>query len=490
MKSIVLKTVLTAVLFFTASCGSEVKNNTEDSDPASDESSFPDSDAEDETSFLPGEDFFNHTSKNWLEFSFKGLINDYEDFDNYDITEGIGEIKLKGGSENFELTEGLTAFLASFPDDYENEQYRGAEYVGLIATETVSQESDKGQMYYLSAGVMKDFLKNIIKLDDPQAKPGASDFWATLYNFYYFIRKDKVVFRKFCPVIKFDTSSGDSSLFVDYSANKSFAVGENFIAWGNIVMSEEYEITDENEVEFCTYRMDETEIDKDKYETEIAKDPLDFSCELPEGFTDPGSEEYDIFISRGLINDGNSTDTPVSAVIERKTVVDGKELEILSYQTAWYNATSEGNKYIAVQSIGNMETSGDRYSFTKGDLYIPFELIEALKESGGNLIENAAASIYLAFSEVEQISQGNETLIKECPVAVADYSNENSSVFICTSANSEFAVGEYMEVASNFLLTHDPDVISEYMQYEGCSCYRYFSDTSEYETVECSLFDE
>ncbi len=469
-------TAFAALSLFVA-CGAG-NDTTTDADTATD--ATPDADTAVPTK--PEDDFFEHTTENWLELTFKGLINKAEDFDTGNITDGIGEFIFEIGGETLDVSDDPAAFLAQLPDDYPYEEYRGLEYIGLIAMHILEQGTTEGHLYYFSAGIAREFLQELKTAETPEAVPPTA-FWATLYDYSYFIRADQVTLLKFCPITKYEAAANASALFVDARANKSFAPGENLIIWGNIA------ITAESEGEMCRYMMGDADITKEQYDEEKAKNVLDFSCELPENFAEPRYEEYDMFRSRGIINDAESADITTSAAIERTVLVNGKELEVLSYQSAWYLVSWAGTDYIALQSLGNFSSAAETYHFTSGELYLMRDTLAALKESGETLVGNVASQIYLVFSEVDEKVDGNDYLMKQCPVAVLDVTVDDHSLFFCSAGNTDFAVGEYIEAAGNMALTHDPAAIAEYVQYEGCVCYRY-PDGGDAVAMDCADFEE
>ncbi len=478
----IVSTVLGGLFLFCA-CG-DGNGTTSDADAAAD--ATPDADIAMPTK--PEDDFFEHSTENWLELTFKGLINKAEDFDTGNITDGIGEMLFMVGGETLDVSDDPAAFLSKLPDDYPYEEYRGLEYIGIIAMHILEQGTTEGRLYYLSAGIAREFLQGIKAEGTPEVPPPEA-FWATLYDYSYFIRADQVTLLKFCPIAKYDAAAKASRLFVDARANKSFAPGENLIIWGNIAMTSKIEITAETEGEICRYMMDDNDITKERYEEEKAKNVLDFSCELPENFTEPRYDEYDIFQSRGVINDADSDDIATSAAIERTVLVNDKELEVLSYQSAWYRISWEGADYIALQSIGNISSAGDTYHFTTGELYLMKDTLTALKENGETLVGNVASQIYLVFSEIDEKVEESGYLMKQCPVAVLDVTVGDHGLFFCTAGNTDFAVGEYIEAAGNMALTHDPTAIAEYVQYEGCVCYRYPED-GDAVAIDCAEFGE
>ncbi len=468
-----------AALFLFAACG-------EGNDTTTDTDATPDVDTVIATE--PGDDFFDHTTPDWFELSFKGLINKVEDFDTGNTTDGIGEFTFKIDGETLDVGDDPVAFLSQLPDDYPKEEYQGLKYIGLIGTHTIEQGSSSGRLYYLSAGIGQEFLQGLKTAGTPESTTPAA-FWATLYDYSYFIRADQVVLLRYCPISRYDAAAQASTLFVDARANKSFAPGENLIIWGNVAMTPKIEITPDTEGEICIYMMDDADITKEQYDEELAKNALDFGCELPADFTTPRYDEYDIFRSRGIINDGAGTGTATSAAIERTVLVNGAELEVLSYQSAWYRIASGGTDYVALQSLGNFSSVGDSYHFTIGELYVVHSTLTALKESDETLIDDVASKVYYSFSEVDQRLDGDDYLMKQCPVAVIDVTKSDSTLFFCTVANTDFAVGEYIEAAGNVALTHDTAAIAEYMQYEGCVCYR-FPESGDAVALDCAEFEE
>lgn len=457
--------IVLAALFF-ISCGENSSANDNDS-ASNDTLALTDAD-----SATPVEqDFFASDADNFASLDFKGIINTQTDYEESKATNGIGTINMNFGSSTVAITQYLYAIKNKMPDDYPKEKYRGLEYIGVTAYNIDTVSSTDYHYNLAGFGMPIEFLQGLKESGTNESVfPELS--WLTYYDINLRLRKDNSTVSRHC-YISFGLIES-SKIRVDTAKAGTFSIGDNFIFQANVTMSDPITITPDNEEANCTYTLNSDKISKAQYELELQKDGSEFDCALPDKFLDPRGDAYDIFKMKGTINDGTSSNQPAVAIGERTLALASGPVKLSDYMSYYSAINYSGSDLISLSSIYNMIIVTDNYyTFDSLDLYLSLPKLQEMKASGEQNFTDFTEAIY-SYSKVEQkISQG-DTMIKQCPKAVISKTEEGSALFICHSGNTNFAVGENLQIAGNMILTEDKAAITDATGIAGeCYCYNY-----------------
>jgi len=448
----------------------------------------------------PDENFSEPVAKNALYFDIKGLINSYEEFQTQDGTKGVGNFIFTFGDDIKKAEGDPLVYESSFPADYQIEELQNKKYIGISSySEVIDQgTTGKGSKFwifdYLNVGVPTYFLVGIQNSGENLA-PHPRYMWANMMTLKSLQRTDGKTYFKYCYVSVPKYDSTESKIFLDSSQNRTFAPGENLFLWANIEMFDKVTVTPENEKELCIYTSESGDLTKEEYDEEISKDGSELECELPENYLTPQSEDsFLTFLFKGTINDLNeSTDDVESGFGEFKAKVKGEDVDVDNYRSlAGVYTLSNGKDVIYIHSLAADEMISDkRYRFTVSETQISLDAILAFEEESCIVVnsdEDAGSvngsNIFTQINRVEDFRDGDTYYDKTCVIAVPDFENSGSSVFVCKKDNEDFSGGENLQIAGNFVLLSDIEKIKELYNMESeCYCRK------DYNIIECSDFE-
>jgi hypothetical protein len=299
-----------------------------------------------------------------------------------------------------------------------------------------------------------------------------STMGATVYEEAFVIRKDSSSVVRICYRA---LETDGSYAFVDHSANKTFAPGENLIVWANAVAQTDPAVIAEElgtqvtsyQGQPCACYVDSVALDCANYDVEAAKDGTELSCNPPRDFLNPPAGDYATFTFKGLISSGDDLSPPPAFVLSTVSV-GGKKvpLNVSGYALAWYDS-------LTLQAYGEQTGDAKKFSMDMLSFTFPTDLLAGAKKSGTNpIVVDAAAGVSALASTLTGYSSGKDYLYRICPYAVFRAGETAGSLYDCPAANTSFAVGEKLEIQGNFVLgtsITDADVGTP-LDKDGCYC--------------------
>jgi hypothetical protein len=246
----------------------------------------------------PPASFLDPTSASYVTLRFKGLINSYDTVggDSSNIITGIGRLASKVGEQTLDLSDsdGMYAYDYDYPDT-------GRYLFASGSRASADSTSTRGRM--LEASVYFPAEK-AVALD--AAGHLIDQVSASARDIEYVVRKDSSVLYKVCYAGLADTGA---QVFLDHTANQSFAVGESLVLWANVPL-----VTDSQALlqrcttctpyqgAACRCYVDDAVLDCAAWDAESANDGSELDCGPPAGFlTPPASGDWATFKFKGTI---------------------------------------------------------------------------------------------------------------------------------------------------------------------------------------------
>jgi hypothetical protein len=408
------------------------------------------------------------------------------------------DLTLKIGDIDITMNDYPTAYRLLYPDEEQYGELAGTEHLIFGAHGDLKQEGSYVLYYTIIVGMPVTSLEEIKKNKTPEATAGTLEARTNLYHTTYLRRADNsIVFRR-CMVAVLDKPE-ESRLFVNFANNVDFTPGENILAWGNIALTTDFDPTqltgyEEYEGQWCTFKLDDTTIDKAQYEEELVKDVSKLDCELPEGFLDGAGDTSATYTFRGVINEaGAQQNTAGYGTFTVK--IAGTEIPVSDYiAIATTSVGTAGQELVAVESAGGLVTiSGqNHYKYNYFSAIVDKQTLLDAQGAGdtsclfSGIGDGALAFVQLFYVEEKQIS--STIYQKVCPTAVLAPLPATSAILYCIGGNTAFAVGEEVQSAANVTLTTDEAYMMEVLQVDSadklCSC------SENYTTViECTAYD-
>jgi len=432
------------------------------------------------TASEPDDSFFDPVADESLVFTFKGRINDAATaYEQLKVGEGDFKLTLDGGTD--ELTEGMMALADTFPADAGTESLRGEKYVALAVYKTLEGTSTTMTAEHVNVYAIVDDLM-ALKKDRKNLMPIGRGI-VVAHKWFVNLKMDGSRLDRVCTIGFADPANKDSRYFVDTGLNKTFGVGEVLALWGNVgletdpaAIKEQYPDLEDYEGLWCQFLKDNATITKDEYVAELASDDATLSCDMPQGYLDPFSADHLAVTFKGAINDA-ANQYPAYGAIQIDAEVDGGTYGDAVYSTYAYKYTDAGagTDYVAASTMDDVvEVSTRRYTVNLIAIEVARPALVEAKASGEGLIANDQIFAYIAEAELIYAADGTTLdYQKICPVAVNDPASTASSAFVCAEGNTDFSIGETLELASNLALTTDPAVVgplSGVPEGETCIC--------------------
>lgn len=420
----------------------------------------------------PPPGFLEPTSANYVIVEFKGLINTYDTYvnDYSNLITGTGRIVIGIGGKTVQIStsDGMFCSEYSFPDDYPVESQRGRHIIDIDAYHMSDDSTaSKGTL----TGIVLSFASaDLMALGADEHL--ISTMGATVYEEAFVIRKDSSSVVRICYRA---LETDGSYAFVDHSANKTFAPGENLIVWANAVEETDPAVIAQilgTEVtsyqgQPCACYVDSVALDCADYDVEAAKDGTELSCNPPRDFLNPPAGDYATFTFKGLISSGDDLSPPPAFVLSTVSV-GGKQvpLNVSGYAFAWYDS-------LTLQAYGEQTGDAKKFSMDMLSFTFPTDLLSGAKNSGTNpIVVDAAAGVSALASTLTGYSSGKDYVYRICPYAVFRAGETAGSLYDCPAANTSFAVGEKLEIQGNFVLgtsITEADVGTP-LDKDGCYC--------------------
>jgi len=477
------------IIFFLFSCSTQTE---EENDLETDDVEEPDD--QETMVYEPEEDFFDSEWGNQFKMSFKGIINSYETMAEDKQVKGLGTFEFIFEGVDFEVKGEPEAYLYRVPENYENVDLAGKDFVLLqLYSDPVDRgmnEAGNTSYFYdiVNIGIPVESLVSV-KSENKNIFPMNDITWANLMSLTLTARKDGRFFYKYC-YISLPARQVESNWFLDHRNNIDFSDGENLILWGNIGMSSKQTVTEENEGMLCYYRSQTAELTKEQHDAEIAKSGREFECDIPDKYTIPFSDDRAIFTFIGTISDVANSNT-VLAYADYEVFIDGEKKNVADYTAYAYNDNlGTVVDYMVAQTLGNVSqiVHGRHYSFDYTRLLIPLSFLQNLPtdEKSSEIPGN---QLYFQYMLIEQkdVQQG-DSFIKGCIYALHALNKENG-VFLCRAGAEQFMPGETLQIAGNIELSTDTehlmDISGVATPEELCFC----SNSTKGTTISCEEFD-
>lgn len=428
-----------------------------------------------------------------LLLDYRGLINTVADASESTLaTYGKASfLAIADGQSTWMLDEPI-AYIYRYPDDYPVEERRGQEFLVLQAYR--EQSVSGAEMHADSAQVYLPRTELELLAGQQQgAVRAAQGLRANLRRYSGYYRSDQVTFIRDCYRAISDDDLAASELVVDARENKTFSAGETVLASANIGLRTDYvsleaslgEVLEAYDGMFCSCTRNTERIPCDEWLAQIHEDPGALTCELPEDFLDPKDPSHAVFRFKGPINATGGTMKNGTAVFDVALAAQPVSLEYsaYAYRSKLTSGTYAGKETIALTALGGVDQSSEtRYTYNALIATYFVDALTAAKSSGQNGFSLDMQHLFsVVLYAVDQIDDPGNRLQKICPRAVNKQTN--TSNWLCHEANESFAVGEQLEIASNLLLTDDPEEMGTAgLPDGGCMCLR--ND----ESIDCSEF--
>jgi len=428
-----------------------------------------------------------------LLLDYRGLINTAAEASEETLaTYGKASFLAIADGQSTWMLDDPIAYIYRYPDDYPVEERRGQEFLVLQAyrEQTVSGSelhADSAQVYLPRSELA------LLAGQDHGVVRAAQGLRANLRRYSGYYRSDQVTFIRDCYRAISNDDLVASEFVVDARQNATFSAGETVLASANIGLRTDYvsleaslgEALEAHEGMFCSCTRNAERLPCEEWQVQIHEDPGALSCALPDGFLDPKGPSRAVFRFKGPINATGGTMETGTAVFDLALAGQpvGLEYSAYAYRSKLTSGTYAGKETVAITALGGVEQSTQtRYTYNALIATYFVDGLAAVKSSGDNAFSLDMQHLFsVALYKVDQIDDPGERLQKICPRALNKQSD--TSNWLCHQANDSFAVGEPLEIASNLLLTEDPEEMGTAGQpYEGCSCLR--ND----ESIDCGEF--
>lgn len=435
----------------------------------------------------PEEGFMEPLFSECVVFEYRGLINSYEDLASSHVTLGSGDFAYYSSTmDPLRLDESAYVYRYRVPHDYHLPELRGVELMIMGVSHQVEGTMADVEYYNISAGFPVEGFLAMMEEELFQG-PLIDPMWFTVRRVWIHVREwDRTQFRKYCEIAGRKTESSESKIFLSFFDNVELTPGENLLLWGNIVLTDPVEITEQNEEEHCVFYQGSTPITRQQYLDGISLTGPTISCEIPDGFFDAATTRNATMLFSGLINDpANQSFEYGYGVLEID--LDGTEIVADDYYALSYRWTQGQTDLLVHQTLGSVEVLGqDHYSFYMVQSIIDPEVLTEMKNGGIRTIPYDPSSMFFQLEWMEEKIRGDDIWYRSCPAAVSDPQSQSGSLLACHEQNVTFAPGERLEIAANIDLTDDAATLHDvFGMTEDCYCYR----NTTTQLVDCTEFE-
>ena len=427
----------------------------------------------------PPPGFLVPTSPDYLTLDFKVLINSQDTVynDSSNIITGMGHAEFKFGDRVVKLStsDNLYAYDYGYPSDYPDPKLAGTHYLilsGSVSSDDSTSTKGSSQAFQVSFSTTsaQALASDEHLLTDTVAR-------ATLMGQDYVVRKDSSMLYKVC--YEGMTGAG-SAIFLDHSANKDFAVGENLIAWANAV-----EVTDTQALftrlgarvtsyqgQPCTCYLDSATFDCATWDQEIAKDGSELSCNPPADFlAPPTGVDYAIFKYKGSIEAGDNPSPKPGFAPGTISIAGAPTFTAASGYAFGFNSGGSDLVQLSLYDAG----TGDAKQFSYNEFTVTLDasgLVQA-KSDGTDPIGLDASPIGWALAQkLSGYSTKTGYLYRLCPFAVFRPGETAGKLYDCPAANTAFVAGEGLEIEGSLVLQKNITEadIGTPLGADGCYC--------------------
>jgi hypothetical protein len=417
----------------------------------------------------PPAGFLEPTATNYVTLRFKGLINSWAtvENDNSNVITGIGQLASRIADDTLELSDsdGMYAYDYDYGDQG---RYLFASGSRANAGATSTRGSMRDASVYFAAATATALGSASHVIDQVSASVRDID---------YVVRKDQSVLYKVCYAGLADTGA---QVFLDHSANQSYAVGESLILWANVPLAtdpatilERCTTCTSYQGAPCRCQTDAGEFDCADWDAEAADDGGDLSCDPPADFlAPPASGDWATFKFIGPIA-AESDQSPAPGYAEATISVGGTAVTAsqFGYATEYY-AGSESD-VLDVALYDEQFAESGVVTVTQLDLYVvPAALVQA-KGAGTNPIVTDATSPVLGLAQrITAYPSGQSYVYRVCPFAVFRPGETAGSLYDCPAANTTFGAGERLELEGNLVVQTNvtADDVGQPLEADGCYC--------------------
>lgn len=414
----------------------------------------------------PPAGFLEPTSPSYLTLRFKGLINSEETVygDSSNIITGIGRMTGQAGALTLDLSDsdGMYAY------DYD---YGDAGRYLFASGSRVSDDSTAVRGTMIDASVYFPAAK-AAGLDSASHLVEAPS--ASVRAIDYVVRVDQTVLYKVCYRGLADPSA---RVFVDHSANQSFAVGESLVLWANVPLVTDPQVIAERcttctsyQGAACRCQLDAAEFDCAEWDAVAADDGSELSCEPPADFlTPPASGDWATFKFKGLIA-AETEESPPPGYGESTIAVGGTTVTASQFGYATEYDPGSESSLLGVSFYDEQFEPSGVVRLTELDFYVAPAALAAAKAAGTNPIAlDAGNALGVAF-RITAYPSGGSYLYRVCPFAV--FRGETAGrVYDCPEGNTTFGAGERLEIEGNLVLQTDVTAAELGVPLEANGCY-------------------
>ncbi|MBU1221321.1 hypothetical protein KKF34_02455 [Myxococcota bacterium] len=303
-----------------------------------------------------------------------------------------------------------------------------------------------------------------------------------------FLHVDNSYFYKRCITL-LSTDNPENLIEIDTSYVDDFDAGEVLTVVGNVEFSADLEriqqipsLEEDNE-QYCYYIARKQVVNKESFYSLLEEVPS-LECVLPDDMLEPGTDKYLTGQFRGPIVErvGNGNETPGWG--DFSVALSEGEIDASSYtRFATWVESDDDDAEITLTLLGDYQVLGtDNISLNITELTFSRNgLVSELSESNGVMNPDSLIGFNMYKYEYKRISGSDYRKI--CPMALP-VDDTHNSIYLCAEENTNFGIGEELQIAINLSLTDDAsEVMSAYQLTENCVC----DNTLEY--VDCSIME-
>lgn len=435
----------------------------------------------------PPNEFFNEKDGNWATFSFLGRIMSEEEAAGPSPTWGSGSATVSINNESINISSYPYSIERLIPEDSEIIDLRGKTAITAAMTKQngyVDQFIDVDLFYF---AIDQEILREMKEANE--VENDLSEGWIVFYDkLSVFIRSwDNGDFRRMChKALK--KPDGVSSIFLNYFDNEDFSSPEDLMIWGNFSLGEIIEITEANEEQYCTYRLNGSFISKNEFYQGIALAKPEFSCEIPADFLDNSSENYVSFQINGMINnveipfEQNTLAWSDAVSVVNGTVVESSDF----YSIIYYYDGPRAPDSLLIQFLGDVDQTNPDYDHANFlEIIVPRQTLIDAHDASQTLLSFDDQVLSLSLEEFFIKTSNNVEYYKICPIAAGVTTAD--SIINCNAQNTAFAIGENLEFTGNISLSTDPSLFAPGVTLEnGCYC----MNSSDSSIIQCSEWED
>jgi|WetSurMetagenome_2_1015567.scaffolds.fasta_scaffold114630_2 hypothetical protein len=416
----------------------------------------------------PPAGFLDPAGASYVTLRFKGLINSSDTVfdDSSNIITGIGQLTSKVGDQTLALSDsdGMYAYDYSYPDG--RYLFASGRRASADSTSTRGRMQD-ASVYFLAA-----------KAEALQADSHLIvDASSSVRDIEYVVRKDQSVLYKVCYQGLADSGA---QVFLDHTANQSFAVGESLVLWANVPL-----VTDPQTIlqrcttctsyqgAACRCQVDDASFDCADWETAAADDGSELSCGPPEGFlTPPASGDWATFKFKGRIA-AETEESPAPGYADATIAVGGTTVTASQFGYATEYDPGQDSNLLAVSFYDQQADSSGVVRIVELDFYVAPAALVAAQGAGTNpiVMDERTAAMGLA-QRITAYPSGGSYSYRVCPFAVFRPGETAGRVFDCPAANTTFGAGERLEIEGSLVVETDvtADDVGAPLEASGCYC--------------------